>query len=87
MGAKWRRIEAGLKAKAALAAVWGDRTTGELASECHGARNIGSPALLVKSECILVMMVADASSSIGTWWRTGRSIHKEPCEGDLPVAG
>jgi transposase-like protein len=33
MGAKRRRIEAALKAKAALAAVRGDRTTSELASQ------------------------------------------------------
>jgi transposase len=33
MGAKRRRIEASLKAKAALAAVRGDRTTSELASQ------------------------------------------------------
>jgi len=33
MGAKRRRIEAALKAKAALAAVQGDRTTGELAGQ------------------------------------------------------
>jgi len=33
MGAKRRRIEAALKAKAALAAVRGDRTTGELAGQ------------------------------------------------------
>ena len=33
MGAKRRRIEAALKAKAALAAVRGDRTVGELASQ------------------------------------------------------
>ena len=33
MGAKRRRIEAGVKAKAALAAVRGDRTTSELASQ------------------------------------------------------
>ncbi len=33
MGAKRRRIEAALKAKAALAAVRGDRTIGELASQ------------------------------------------------------
>jgi transposase len=33
MGAKRRRIEAGLKAKAALAAVRGDRTSSELASQ------------------------------------------------------
>ena len=33
MRAKRRRIEAALKAKAALAAVRGDRTTGELASQ------------------------------------------------------
>ena len=33
MGAKRRRIEAVLKAKAALAAVRGDRTTSELASQ------------------------------------------------------
>jgi transposase-like protein len=33
MGAKRRRIEAGLKAKAALAAVRGDRTTSELAAQ------------------------------------------------------
>jgi transposase-like protein len=32
MGAKRRRIEAGVKAKAALAAVRGDRTTSQLAS-------------------------------------------------------
>lgn len=33
MGAKRRRIEPGLKAKVALAAVRGDRTTGELAGQ------------------------------------------------------
>ena len=33
MGAKRRRIESALKAKAALAAVRGDRTTSELASQ------------------------------------------------------
>jgi transposase-like protein len=33
MGAKRRRIEASVKAKAALAAVRGDRTTSELASQ------------------------------------------------------
>ena len=33
MAAKRRRIEAALKAKAALAAVRGDRTTGELAGQ------------------------------------------------------
>jgi transposase-like protein len=33
MGAKRRRIEPALKAKAALAAVRGDRTTGELAGQ------------------------------------------------------
>ena len=33
MGAKRRRIEAGVKAKVALAAVRGDRTTSELASQ------------------------------------------------------
>ena len=33
MGAKRRRIEAALKAKAAVAAVRGDRTTSELASQ------------------------------------------------------
>ncbi len=33
MGAKRRRIEAALKAKAALAAIRGDRTTGELAGQ------------------------------------------------------
>jgi transposase len=33
MGAKRRRIEAAVKAKAALAAVRGDRTTSELASQ------------------------------------------------------
>jgi transposase-like protein len=33
MGAKWKRIDAGLKAKVALAAMRGDRTTSELASQ------------------------------------------------------
>ncbi len=33
MGAKRRRIEAGVKAKVALAAVRGDRTTSELVSQ------------------------------------------------------
>jgi hypothetical protein len=32
LAAKWRRIEAGVKAKAALAAMRGDRTTNQLAS-------------------------------------------------------
>ena len=34
MGAKRRRIEAGVKAKVALAAVRGDRTTSQLVSAC-----------------------------------------------------
>jgi transposase-like protein len=40
MGAKRRRIEAAVKAKAALAAVRGDRTTSELASQfgVHGTQ-------------------------------------------------